>query len=109
MFYRIGAALAALLLAVSPLWAQTPLPAAGQPVVNQAVSAVELTPSNSAIFTQTRGLHISDGLACTIKVMFSNDAVAVTLSNVQPGSVYPYSIKRLYSTGTTCAAVFGLY
>lgn len=112
MRYRIGAALAALLVTMPAApwhqaWAQ--LPPSGQPVLNQAVSAAAITPSDSTIFKQTRGLHVGDAAACAVKVMFANDSVAVVLSNLQPGGVYPYSIIRLYATGgTTCAAVAAL-
>ena len=117
MRYPNGAVVTALLFAVSMLalfeWVLptvAQMPPSGQPVLNQVVSAVLLTPSDSATIKPTRGLHIGDGSPCSRKVMFSNDAAAVTVINVQPGVAYPYSIKQLFATGgTTCSVTLGLY
>jgi hypothetical protein len=96
-------------LAVVPALAQ-PAPS-GQATLNQGRSATLLTPGDSTTITATRGLHIGDAAACNIAVVFSADSLttgAVTLPNVQPGLSYPYSIKRLLATGTTCTHVTAL-
>ena len=96
-------------LASLPALAQ-PAPS-GQAVLNQGRSAALLTPGDSTTITPTRGLHIGDAAACNIAVVFSGDSLttgAVTLPNLQPGLSYPYSIKRLLATGTTCVSVTAL-
>lgn len=107
MNYRLGAALAALLV-TAPARAQ--MPPDGQPVLDQAVSIVALAANDTATFLPTRGLHVGDGSACDIKVTFANDSAAVVLTNLQPGGAYPYSIKQFYATGgTSCTAILALY
>lgn len=81
----------------------------GQPVMNQARGAVLLTKSDATVFSQTRGLFIGDAAACDIALRFVDDSAAVTFANVQPGLVYPFMVRQLMSTGTTCTAVIALY
>lgn len=106
---RLLPALAGALLAlgVGAAWAVGP--PSGQPVLNQALEARALTKSDSTTFNQTRGVFIGDAAACNIAVLFANDSSAVTLTNVQSGQAYPFSIKKLMSTSTTCTAVIALY
>lgn len=106
MLKNTAAALAVLLLVAVPALAQAP--PAGAPVLNQAGTARVLTPNDTTNFTPTRGLHIGDGTACDVSVIFTGDTDPVTLPNMQPGLSYPYSIKRLRATGTTCTSVTGL-
>jgi hypothetical protein len=106
---KYTAAFWAAFLFAAPALAQ-PAPS-GQQVLNQGRSAVLLTPGDTTTITVTRGLHIGDAAACNISVVFANDSLttgAVTLPNVQPGLSYPYSIKRLRATGTTCTHVTAL-
>lgn len=85
-------------------------PPSGQPVLNQARSGVALTKSDSTVLTPTRGVFIGDAAACNIAVVFDADGTtAVTLANVQPGLAYPFAIRKLMSTNTTCTAVIALY
>jgi len=108
---RYVAALAVLLAFAAPALAQQSQPVSpqGQPVMNQALNASALTKSDTTVFTRTRGVYIGDAAACNIAVLFSGSAAAVTLANVQPGRYYPFSIIKLMSTNTTCAAVTVLY
>lgn len=94
-----------------PAVALAQVPPTGTQTLNQAVSAQALTPGNSTTIVPTRGLHIGDAAACNIAVVFANDSLttgAVTLPNVQPGIAYPYRIKRLLATGTTCVSITAL-
>ena len=106
------AALAALLFAM-PALAQ--VPPTGQATLNQAQSARGLTPNDSTTFPVTRGLHIAGdagGAPCNISVVFEKDSLttgSITLANLQPGISYPYKIKRLRATGTTCVSTAALY
>jgi hypothetical protein len=103
------AAFLAVFLCAAPALAQ-PAPS-GQATLNQGRSAALLVPGDSTTITATRGLHIGDAAACNIAVVFAGDSLstgAVTLPNVQPGLSYPYSIKRLLATGTTCTSVHAL-
>ena len=71
-----------------------------------ARSVARLALHDTNTFEVTRAIHCgSDG---SIKVMME-DGTTETF-NVVTGALYPYRIKRLYSTGTTAAAVVsGLY
>jgi hypothetical protein len=108
---RIFAALAGaviFLAALSPaVLAQNP--PYGTRTINQVSQLRALTPNNSTVFVATKGLYIGDATACNIAVKGAQDASAVTLLNVQSGAVYPFSIKQLLSSATTCTSVFGLY
>lgn len=105
----VGYTVAALALSWSFARAQQLPPPSGQAVLNQAVAARLLTPSDASKITTTRGIYIGDSGACNVAVLFSADSASVTLANVQTGTTYPFSIVQLLSTGTTCATVFGLY
>lgn len=81
----------------------------GQAVLNQGIGARALTKSDTVKILTTRGVFIGDATPCNIAVIFNGDSAAVTLTNVQSGAAYPFSINQLMSTSTTCATVFGLY
>jgi len=84
-------------------------PPAGVATFNQALQARLLTKSDSTVFPVTRGLFIGDATACNIAVRFKGDTAAVTFTNVQSGALLPFSVTKLMSTNTTCAAVVALY
>jgi hypothetical protein len=60
---------------------------------------VDLTPD-------VRAIQI-DGTSGAVKVTFVDDTV-YTFSNLVVGMVYPYRIKRIWSTGTAATGVIGL-
>jgi hypothetical protein len=87
-----------------------PAPPGGQPVFNQALSARAVTPSNTVnLASITRGIFIGDATACDVALIFQRDTAAVTFTNVQSGAIYPFSVYRVMSTGTTCVTVVALY
>jgi hypothetical protein len=99
--------------AVLCLWfaamAHAQAPPNGLAVLNQGIGARALTKSDTVKILTTRGVYIGDATPCNIAVVFNGDSAAVTLTNVQGGVTYPFSINQLMSTNTTCATVFGLY
>jgi hypothetical protein len=84
-------------------------PPYGTKTINQVSQLRALTPNNSTVFVATKGFYVGDATACNVAVKGAQDASAVTLTNVQSGAIYPFSIIQLLSSGTSCTSVFGLY
>lgn len=79
-------------------------------VNNQARKGAALTKSDATTYSPpTKMLYIGDAAACTIAVLFADDTVAMTMATVQPGVAYPFAVKKLMSTNTTCTTVVGLF
>lgn len=93
-------------------WAQTA--PTGSPSLNQGISARAVVKSDTTILPGTRGLYVGDAAACNLALVFKADnttgaGVAVTFSNVQPGSLLPFQVVKVMSTNTSCALVIALY
>lgn len=77
-------------------------------VTSPAKKCFAITPSDSADLSQNcRALWVN-GTAGDIKVLFRDDTSAVTLT-VPAQTILPFSVVRVYSTGTTATSIFGLY
>jgi hypothetical protein len=101
-----------LVLLASPAWAQSK--PTGEPTLNQGISGRTVTKSDATLLPGTRGLYVGDAAACNLAVVFQADnatgaGVAVTFSNVQPGSFLPLQVAKVMSTNTTCTSVVALY
>lgn len=101
-----------MLLLPTLAWAQTK--PNGEATLNQGISARAVTKSDSTILPGTRGLYIGDATACAVAVVLQADnatgaGVAVTFSNVQPGSFLPLQVAKVMSTNTSCTSVVALY
>ncbi len=75
-----------------------------------ATGATAITPSDSVVFEAEllpKALYI--GGAGNLRVMFADDSVAVTITNVAAGSVYSFKVKRVYSSSTTATGIIGLF
>lgn len=74
-----------------------------------AVSASSITVSDTADISTgpTRAIYVGSG--GTIVLLMARDSATVTLSGVQTGSVLPFQVKRVYSTGTTASSLIALY
>ena len=70
-----------------------------------ASNAVEVSPSNSAVF-QPGCLYIGVGGTLKIKTVGGQDA---TLVNVANGSIVPIMCTMVYSTTTDCTDIYLLY
>ena len=72
-----------------------------------ATKGVVVTPSNSDNISETASLYVTaDG---TLAVGFADaPGSSISLGTVTAGQILPFSVKRVYSTGTT-ATVVALY
>lgn len=86
-----------------------PQPPAGASVLNQAISAAAVTPSDSTILVPTRALFNGNATACNISVVFYTSGTAVVFDNVQAGQILPISVQQVKSTSTTCSNIVALY
>lgn len=82
-----------------------------QDVTNQAWRAVPITPTQ--IVSATDGIYTAGtgaNAACTMVVAFTGaPTTQVTLSFLTPGFPYPFSVVEVFSAGTTCTGIIGLY
>ena len=70
------------------------------------LSAVAITPSDSATFAQTRAIYV--GGAGNIAVTMA-DGTSVTLNALAVGVVHLFSVKQIKATGTTATNIIALY
>lgn len=91
-------------------WAQTrsELP---QPVINQALNGVAVAPADGTNLSlgATRALYNGNSTVCNIAVILTNDTVAVTFNNVQPGEFMAIRARTVQNTGTSCTNILALY
>jgi len=67
-----------------------------------------ISPSDTADLDRpTRGIYV--GGAGNLTVTFVESGEAVLITGVLAGTVYPFRVKRVYSTGTTATLLVGLY
>jgi hypothetical protein len=74
-----------------------------------AKDAPLLVPNDNADLPKGPTLGIMVQSTGDLKVRFANGTQDETLATLQPGIVYPFSIKKVYATGTTVTGVRGLY
>jgi hypothetical protein len=73
-----------------------------------------ITPSNSTDLAPFAYRALWVGTAGNIAVIFSNDrtnsgaGTAVTITNVQGGTLLPFSVKKVMSTNTTASNIVGV-
>jgi hypothetical protein len=71
-------------------------------------SAVAVTPNDSAdLDRHTRGIYI--GTAGTIRVTHVEDTSPTNYPITIGGSVYPWAVKRIHSTGTTATDIIAQF
>lgn len=75
-------------------------------IVDPYVGGANVTPSDSSLIAPTRGILAS--ATGNIAVEFS-DGSSATLSSVVAGNVYPVSVIKVLSTGTTATGILALY
>lgn len=98
------------LFSVGTAFAQSqPQPPAGAPVLNQGISAVAVTPSDTTVLVPTRALFNGNATACNISVVFYTSGTAVVFNNVQAGQILPIAVMQVKSTATTCSNIVALY
>lgn len=70
--------------------------------------AAAVTPSDSTVFSgPTRGLYV--GGFGNVRVDMVNGGTGITFVAVQPGSLLPIQVTRVYSTGTTATSIVALF
>lgn len=80
---------------------------AGPDTTQQAVSAEAVTPSNTNELTYvTQALWV--GGAGDVALILQNDSSAVTFT-VAAGSLLPFHVKKVLSTGTNATNIVALY
>ena len=73
-----------------------------------ARNAYAVTPDDGTDLTMSsRALWV--GAAGNVSVILVNDSGAVTIVGVPAGSLLPFAVKRVRSTGTTAASIVALY
>lgn len=73
-----------------------------------AESAVEVTPHDSNdIAANCRALWV--GGAGDLEVIFVGQSTAVTIVGVAAGTLLPFRVSRVLSTGTTATSIVALY
>ena len=76
-------------------------------LTSPVTDAEAVTPNDTSDLAHvTRALYVGVGGELSVQ-MLSGDLI--TLSNVQPGVVYPIRVRRIMATGTTAAALVGMY
>lgn len=99
--------LAAIILFFSIVASKAQTAPSGQAVLNQARQGALLTFDQS--FVTTRGIYIGDSAPCSLSVIFGNNNAPTLLPNLQSGMAYPFQIRTMNSSGSTCATVIGLW
>jgi hypothetical protein len=68
---------------------------------------IAVTPSDATVLTPTKGLYI--GGAGNVTVDFADGTTGVLLTAVAVGTLYPISVVKVKSTGTTATAIVAIY
>ena len=87
--------------------AQVPL--VGQAVFNQGIKSAAVTPSDTAVIIGTRAIYNGNSSACNIALKLTQDSVAVTYQNVQPGEFMPLQAVVIMNTNTTCSNLVAVW
>ena len=77
---------------------------------NSADIAFAITPSDSTLIPETRGVYV--GVGGNVVALMLNSAgayAAVTFSNVPSGAILPIRCTRINSTSTTATNMVALY
>jgi len=77
---------------------------------NSADIAVAITPSDSTLIPETRGVYV--GVGGNVVAFMINGAgvyAAVTFTNVPSGAILPIRCTRINSTSTTATNMVALY
>lgn len=108
MKFKRAALAAGMIGLAAPVWAQGGGQTNPMYTFNQALSARNVTKSDTTVLVPTRALQISDATACDVAVIFLNDTSPITFT-AQAGQILPFSVTKVMSANTTCTAVKALY
>ena len=74
----------------------------------QAQNLTSLVPSDAAdIAFVSKAIYV--GIGGNLAVIAEDDTVAVTLANVQSGTILPIRVRRVMATNTTASSIVNLY
>lgn len=68
--------------------------------------AYVITPSDSTIISETRGIYVAVG--GDLNVLMAEDTVAVVFPSVPAGVVLPLACIKVLSTSTTASGIIGV-
>ena len=108
---RLSLIAAALTLVAVPSQAQAPdtFKHAGDNLISPARHAFSVTPHDTDELTViTRAIYAGSVAACTMVVVTHSDET-VTFVGLIAGLIYPFRVKIIKSTGTTCDNIVGIY
>lgn len=71
-----------------------------------AYVGADVTPSDSTVLTKTRALYVGTG--GNVAVVFATGSTAVTLKNVNDGSILPIGVTKVMLTNTTASDIVAL-
>lgn len=74
--------------------------------LSQVRGSVDITPNDSTTFKPTRGLYV--GVSGDMKLTFADGSV-VTRKAVSAGVTHPWSVIKVWATGTTATNIQGDY
>lgn len=87
----------------------TPYKKSPQLQVDPAVEALAVTPDDgNDLAWVTRGLYTGSGGTIVVTLENNDDGSFVTLTNVNPGVVLGFAVKRVWDTGTTATGIIAL-
>lgn len=75
--------------------------------VSGAKYAVAVTPSDSTVFAEPRGIYV--GVSGDVAMVFPGKAGAVTFKSLVQGSEHALCPVQIYATGTTATDMLLLY
>jgi hypothetical protein len=79
------------------------------PTSNQAWSAINAVPSDTANISPTRALENNSSTVCNIAVTTNGSAISVIYYAVQVAEFLPIQVIKIWSTNTTCVSILEHY
>ncbi len=80
----------------------------GKPIIEQAISAVAVTPDDDNDLTQIKAA-LFVGVGGDVSVDMSGTGDSIVFKNVPSGSFMPIQVDRVNSTSTTATNILALY
>lgn len=75
-------------------------------VRNNFYSAVAITPNDSTIITETKGIYVGGSGNVAVKMA---DGTTVTFTAMAAGVFHPLAVTKVLATGTTATSIMAAY